>query len=160
VAEALHIADGLSGQFENVWAQVEEAIAACPPGEWHVGTAQCAPVKQVCHILGGCLTHTKPGYRWPEPLRGDDGHFGWDASTDGFPTQAETRELLVEVREHIAAWLRGCSDEDLLTVDSDKTPRYRTPLGRAVYLLRHSQHHLGEVNAEFRRRGIEQPEWR
>jgi hypothetical protein len=34
-----------------------------------------------------------------------------------------------------------------------------TRLDRAIYSLRHSQHHLGQINAELRRKGVSRGEW-
>lgn len=34
-----------------------------------------------------------------------------------------------------------------------------TVLGRAIYLLRNTQHHLAELSLELTRRGCASPEW-
>jgi hypothetical protein len=52
------------------------------------------------------------------------------------------------------------SDEDLLAPDPAFPGTGDAILGRALYLLRHHQAHLGEINADFRSRGLPRVEWR
>ena len=51
------------------------------------------------------------------------------------------------------------ADEGLLA-DEPLYPHAGTKvLGRALYPLRHTQHHLGELHSELRRRDIARPQW-
>ena len=64
------------------------------------------------------------------------------------------------MKAEVATWLATLDDAALLKETSPGDWRGNCLLDLAMYLLRHSQHHLGELNAELRRRGIERPKWR
>ena len=90
--------------------------------------------------------------------------FEWeDATPEQFPTREQVLEYMNEMQTRVEAWLKGMKDSDLLSPDTsfDSPPRMGgSVLGRAMYLLRHSQHHLGELNGELRRRELPRAEWR
>ena len=51
-------------------------------------------------------------------------------------------------------------DEGLLAPEEDYAWTGSTLLGRLLYMLAHCRQHLGEINAELRRRGLPRIKWR
>ncbi|UCD96137.1 MAG: hypothetical protein JSV35_06490 [Candidatus Bathyarchaeota archaeon] len=56
-------------------------------------------------------------------------------------------------------WLRGLSDAGLLSPEKAFPWTGKTKLGRVMYLLAHCRQHIGEINAELRRRGLPRVKW-
>jgi hypothetical protein len=83
-----------------------------------------------------------------------------EAPIEEFPDPDEMVAFLGRVEEQTEAWLRGLSLEDLLAPQDAHGHTGANRLERAVYLIRHIQHHVGELNAECVRRDIPRPKWR
>ena len=85
----------------------------------------------------------------------------WEAATpEQLPTQEQVLIYLNEVQSEVEKWLIKASDSELLLPDVEYPWTGGSVLGRALYLLRHNQSHLGELNAELRRRELPRAKWR
>ena len=73
------------------------------------------------------------------------------------PSKALILDYLDEMEKRVGKW--ALRQE---FAESDALHPYcgETVLGRAMYVLRHSEAHLAELNLELRRRGYLGPEWR
>jgi tricorn protease-like protein len=100
-------------------------------------------------------------------IRGID-QFAW--SSDGKMLAASDEEgrillwetalvKLVDIRATVEERLTKLDDAALLEPEKMHPWTGQTRMGKTFYMLRHIQHHLGEVNAELCRRGIKGPRW-
>ena len=84
----------------------------------------------------------------------------WEgAPVEQLPDQQEMLGFIDHVEAHALDWLGGKSEEQLLAPQGDC--RWTGPklLSRCIYAVRHAQHHIGELNAELRRRGLRRIAW-
>jgi hypothetical protein len=91
-------------------------------------------------------------------------YFGRDVFWEGAPVERlpDQREMLGfidHVETHALDWLRSKGDEDLLAGQDECRWTGPNLLSRCIYAVRHAQHHIGELNAELRRRGLRRIAW-
>lgn len=152
----------MARQFDIVWGMIGEAVAVLPDTEWKSGAdGPSTPVIQLAHIAAGIALYLPPpGKHWPRWCEDETGHFDWRLRPDPGPGREEFGRFCSDVRAAVAAWLATVDDAALLQEASPGDWRGNCRFDLLMYVLRHSQHHLGELNAELRRRGIERPKWR
>jgi len=153
---ATELSGVLVGQFERSWRMVEEAVGTFSAEEWRTGEIDyLTPARLAYHIL-----ETAEFYAGESPDGFPFGHrFGCDwegAQPEELPTQEDVLEYLAEVRSQVETWLTSA---DLLAADDAFTWPGDTVLDRAVYLQRHTHHHVGEMWSEIKRRGHDLPHW-
>jgi hypothetical protein len=84
----------------------------------------------------------------------------WEAAIpDELPSREETLAFIDRTEVRIEDWLRDLGDEGLMELEEQYGWTGDRILGRALYVLRHNQHHIGGINAELRHRGLERGEW-
>ena len=147
-------------QFEAVWGMLKQAIHSVPLEQWRTGDVEhLVPARIAYHVLETADYYMSPDLeRFPW-----GGRFGVDwekGARDALPGQADIRDYQNEVRARVAAWLAGLGDAGLLLPDAVFRSEGMSHLDRALYVLRHTQHHTGELCAELRRRGLPRPPWR
>ena len=156
----MSIADDLIEQLEATWRMTEELIDACPDQQWSDGKDRYfVPACQMYHLLdcAQCLCGNPPK---PPPTPKPFGPH-WNGPVQQLPTRQQLRGLLETVRRDAAAWIRSLSDTDLTSpAHPTVTLKGSTPLGQAIYAIRHNQYHLAVVNAEMRRRNLPRMQWR
>jgi hypothetical protein len=69
-------------------------------------------------------------------------------------------DRLSDIRSAVQQRLTTLNDAALLEPETVHPWTGATRIGKMIYNLRHIQHHLGEVNAELIRRGIEGVGWK
>lgn len=146
----------LIGQFERSWRMLEEAVESFSAEEWRTGEVDyLTPARLSYHIL-----ETAEFYSGESAEDFPWGHrFGCDwegAEREALPTQADVLAYLADVRLQVETWLTSA---DLLATDDAFTWPGDIVLDRAVYLLRHTHHHVGEMWSEIKRRGHDLPNW-
>jgi hypothetical protein len=80
----------------------------------------------------------------------------------GHVTAANKKAMLAyteEVEAKVKQWLLKRSDEEFFQPQTICEWTGATVLDRAIYALRHTQHHTGQINSELRRRGLPRGEW-
>lgn len=149
-------------QFARIWEMYREAIRGFPEEQWKAGDVNCQiPAWLVYHAIEG-----SEFYAQATPIEGfvPGARFGvnWqDSPPKQLPTQEQMLTYLDEVQAQAEAWLRGMKDSDLLSPNPPFAwAGRRSALERALGQLRHTQHHLGQLNAELRRRNLPSAEWR
>jgi uncharacterized damage-inducible protein DinB len=162
-AYSMTIGEELIEHFTRVWGTYRDAIRDIPEEQWRAGEVDyLTPSRLLYHVLEAAEFYsreTPKGFNWGANQR----RFGvdWEAATpEQLPTQEQTLTYLDEVQAQLEAWLKNAEDSDILSPDSEYSWTGKSVLGRALYLLRHNQHHLGELNAELRRRGLPRAKWR
>jgi uncharacterized damage-inducible protein DinB len=154
------VASITTSQFEAAWGMLKQAVQSVPLEQWRTGDVEhLVPARIACHVL-----ETADYYMSPDPERFPwGGRFGVDwenGAREELPGQDDARDYLNEVRARVASWIAGLSDTGLLSPDAIFRSEGMSHLDRALYLLRHTQHHTGEMCAELRRRGLPRPPWR
>jgi uncharacterized damage-inducible protein DinB len=153
------IGNGLADQFDRMWMMLREAIDNCPDAEWKHGAGHwfLIPSRLAYHTI-----ETVDSYRRESPQAMDwAGRFGVDWETkeaEKLPDREPMLDYLEEIRGSLGGMLRSMSDEDLLAGHAFPWTG-ATVLERMIYTLRHSMFHLGQIQAELRRRGMKGAEW-
>lgn len=154
------IAESLSNAFARTWEMYRSAINDIPEEHWRSGDdGYLIPARLAYHVFEAAEFYsgkTPKGFEWGHRFGAD-----WEgATTEQLPTEEQALAYLEEVRERVDTWLRGMSDSDLLSHDSEFLWTGSSFLDRALYLLQHNRQHIGEINAELRRRELPRVHWR
>jgi hypothetical protein len=151
------IAQAMSGQFRRTLKMFREAALAFPLEEWREGDIDyLRPAGLAYHVVetidfytGDQSVHDFP---WSARLGVD-----WeDSRSELLPSQEQLMVYLDEMQRKLEAWL---TETDLMAPEPLFPWAGVSMLERAVHLLRHSQHHLGELCLELTRRGYPGPDW-
>ena len=155
------IGASLLAQFDVLMDAVAQAIELCPDEQWTVeGNAAGAPVRQVYHILGALDTYCmKRCWGWDKRFMGPDGHFSWDSGLSDAPSRTDLLDYLGTLRNHLRQWVPQHEDAQYLS-PTEEGFRGQCLLDELLYILRHSHYHLGEIQIDYRLRGLPEPEWR
>ena len=157
--------ESLVYQFDAVLNQLRETIEIIAADEWLKGDSRRhTPVRQVVHILGAFESYanrfarerSSRAERWDHLVGG----FGRKIPVEELPDQAAVIEYADEVRQKVHHWLSGLSPEHLRKPCRSARGRFNSELGRVLYILRHGVLHLGYLNEELHRRGINYPKFR
>lgn len=159
MCETKSIAESVVEAFSLIWDMYTEAIETIPKEHWRAGEIDyLIPARQVYHAIeaadfysGSEAEGLKLGYRF---------NANWEKTPpERLPTQEGMIEYHEEMREKIGGWLRGMDDSVLLSREDEYPWTGSTILSRALYLLAHYRQHMGEINAELRRRGLPRIKW-
>jgi uncharacterized damage-inducible protein DinB len=154
------IGEAVAEQFDRMWMMLEEAITNCPDEEWKrdSGNWFLVPSRLAYHTIETVDYYSRQspeGMEWAQRFGGVD----WETKeTDGLPDRESVSAYLKEARGALEAKLLALSDEDLLSGHAFPWTG-ATVLDRMIYALRHSMFHLGQIQAELRRRGLEGAQW-
>ena len=143
------IAATLCAQFDRVWNTFRDALSRLDDEQFVAGDAEwCVPREQAYHIVETAdfyASDCEPeGFAW--------GHY---VATNKEQVLAYTEQIEAKVKQ----WLSKHSDEQLLEPQPICVWTGTTVLDRALYALRHIQHHTAQINLELRRRGLPDGEW-
>ena len=148
--------------FTRVWETYRAAINDIPEEHWRAGEVDyLIPARLAYHVIGAAEFYARGTPKGID--RAEQRRFGvdWEAATpEQLPTQKQTLTYLDEVQSKVENWLKEASDSKLLSPETEYPWTGGSILGRALYLLRHNQAHLGELNAELRRRDLPRAKWR
>ena len=143
------IAEALTHQFRRTWRPIGRVIEECPSELW---TASVEGVS----TPASCMYHTI--YWWDVFTRARSADAGGGFSEQHPPTQVQALSYHAGVGQRAEAWLGRRSEEQFLK--ALRTARTgRCMLSRAIYYLRHNQHHLADMQIVFRQHGIKVDRW-
>jgi len=148
------LAEAMADQFMRAFGMLRLAITAFSAEGWCKGdTPYQRPAGLALHALES--TH---GYSGLEPGEIEAGlGMSWDEKDSSkLPTQEEMLAYLEKVEQSVARFL---AQADLMAAEEHARFTGATVLSKAVYMLRHTQHHLAEMCFELHRRGIQAPDW-
>ena len=148
----------LQDQYTRALAMFREAIQAFPESEWRVGDSDFQrPASLAQHTTETIDFYTSDlsakDFPWQE-------RFGisWEEKdSTKLPSQAQITTYLDEMEVRLEDWLEKT---DFSAPETLHPYTSKTILGRAIYLLRHTQHHTAQLGLELHRRGLEGPEWK
>lgn len=145
-------------QFERALAMFRGSVRSFPAEQWYRGELDyLRPAGLAYHLVETIDFYAGelPADQFPW-----GGRFGvdWeDHRSEHLPSQEQLLCYLDEVVPKLKDWLLGT---DLLSPERTFPWSGSSGLSRALYLLRHVQHHLAEMSLELRQRGYASPEWR
>ncbi len=154
------IRNSLVNAFKRNWDMYQDAVNNIPNDHWRAGDIEhLIPARIVYHVLDCADFYSNPtpkGYVW-----GHRFNFDWGkASPKQLPTKDQIRAYLEEMITKVDRWLQGFTDADFLSPEKAFAWTGKTIMGRALYLLVHCRQHIGEINAELRRRELPRIKWR
>ena len=150
----------LEDQWTRVWDMWEEMIRTIPDDEWRKGDVDyLVPARHLIHVLS-----CEDAFTEDIPLDQYDDFKLFEVREWGTPAEElvdrdEALSKLADVRVIVGERLAHLDDAALLEPEKVHPWSGQTRMGKMLYVLRHSQHHLGEVNAELSRRGIKAAIW-
>ena len=158
------VLEAIEGQLEATWKQWRKAITDIPDQHWRHGDVDfLIPARHALHVI-----NTVDGYArdsQPESWNGlAEVQFGraldWEGTpADELPGQQECLAYLEVVRQRTRVWLEGLGDEGLLAPQEAFPWTGPNILSRMIYVIRNSQDHTGQLNAERRRRNLPRSTW-
>ncbi len=157
------IVGSLTDHLNRTWDMLRGAIEAFPDEQWRVADEDdLIPARQALHIIESSAFYSGDwtGKKFPT---GERLGCNWEFSpADELPSRQDVLTYLDEAKAKLDAWLTKRGDDGLLGEPQDKRFPWTgaCELGRALYLIRHTHHHLGKIHNELRRRSIARPEWR
>jgi uncharacterized damage-inducible protein DinB len=155
------IVKAIEEQFRRTFAMWKEEVKNIPADEWRKGKIDyLIPSRHLCHMavtadyyVGDALADE---YDWNSLFGGD-----WEAMCpEDLPNKKKALEKLGEIEKIVNGRLAKPADKDLYVNEKQSPWTGKTLASKLMYLLRHTQHHLGELHAELRHRGIERAKWR
>jgi len=154
------IGNALADQFERMWVMLREAIENYPDEEWKRDASHwfLIPSRLAYHTIETVDYYSRESpeeMRWAERFGGVD----WQTKeAEKLPGREAMLDYLEEIRGSLRGKLCSMSDEAFLA-DHAFPWTGATVLERMIYTLRHSMFHLGQIQAELRRRGLRGAEW-
>ncbi len=154
------VQEALVAQMARAWEMLRDASRKVPDDQWRAGEPQrLAPARLAMHCIAPAVPYGEAIGKVADDFGPTLGR-GWiEADIADFPDRTETMAYLDRVKAQVEAWLRGMSLEDLLAPQDTHGHTGANRLERAIYLARHIQHHVGELNAECVRRDLPRPRW-
>ena len=155
------LATSLKDQWTRTWSMWEDMIQNIPDEEWARGDIDyLIPARHLIHITVG-----EDVFSGDTPLDQSDetkwfGVTAWDTAPSELPDKEVALGKLAIFKSTVEARLSQLTDEDLLEPEKAHPWTGQTRMSKMLFSLRHTQHHLGEVNAELISRGIDGVRWR
>jgi len=155
------VLEAVAAQFDRAWDMFRGAVRAFPETEWRKGEPdRLAPARLALHVIAPAVFYGEANSHDTSGRAKRLGRAWADAPLDELPDQKETLAWLDRIEPPVRRWLCDLGDDDALAPQEEFRHTGANRLERAVYLLRHIQHHVGEMNAECCRRGIPRPKWK
>lgn len=152
------IARSLAEQFDRLWSSMRDALAKCPDDQWRQGDVDwLIPARLAVHAIQACDFYSGEN---PDSFDWNALGCSWeDSKPEALPSRDATLEYLDRVVIGVRTWLADLGDAGLLQEEKHFPWTGRLIMDRAIYSVRHAQHHLGQINAELRRRDLPRGEW-
>lgn len=148
-------------QWSRMWAMWEEMIQSIPDKEWASGENDyLIPARHLIHVTVG-----EDVFSADTPVKESDqskwfGVPAWETAASDLPSKEFVLDRLAIFMSTVEARLSQLTDEALLEPEQAHPWTGQTRISKIIFTLRHTQHHLGEINAELIRRGMEGVKWR
>ncbi|MFW9863375.1 MAG: DinB family protein [Candidatus Thorarchaeota archaeon] len=155
------IARALVNQYTSVWKMLQNAITEVPDERWHDGVGQWYFSQTAYHII-----ETAQFYLGSDPDAmqwGARAGIVWDDIEDieNEVLPRLNKELvnsyLQEIEQKWAETLKSASDSNLL--ETDGFHWFSSILDKLIYLLRHTNYHVGELNRALREWDLSPARW-
>jgi hypothetical protein len=152
------VGEALAEQMKRSWKMLRTAIEGFEADEWQAGErSELVPARWALHAIEAGDFYAKPspeGFTWGRRFQAD-----WEGSPPKeLPTQEQTLVYMKDVARELDDWLTSASGEELLGENAFPWTG-ANPMSRMIYLMRHTQHHAGEMNMLLRQRGWSTDNW-
>ena len=145
-------------QFERVFELLRKGVGQFTPGKWREGeSSYMRPAGLVYHLLETVDFYTSgkgtDDYPW-----GHRFNLEWEEKdSDKFPNQEEMLVYLEEMQARVREWLEHA---DPTSKEALHPWTGKTLLGKALYILRHTQHHTAELGVVLFEKEARDMGWR
>ena len=150
----------IKDQWARTWSMWEEMIQSIPDEEWVRGEIDyLIPARHLIHVTVG-----EDFFSADTPLNESDqtrwfGVPAWETAASDLPGKEAALSKLAVFKSTVESRLSRLTDEALLAPEQIHPWTGQTRLSKILFSLRHTQHHLGEINAELIRRGMKGIKW-
>jgi len=154
------IVNELKDQFQRQWKTLHDLVSDLPDEQWRAGDiVHLVPARLTYHILAGTEVYAR-STSYQEYKSRQIFTLDWEvALLEELPTRKKTLMHIEDRQKATSAWLESLGDEGLVESNQGFEWTGSRKIGRVVYLLRHTQNHIGELNSELRRRGLPRGKW-
>ncbi len=152
------ITDALQDHFNRGWRMIDATIAATPESAWRTaGKGYLCPARLAYHIAETAEFYVSDDTEFPFGARfGGD----WEELTpEQLPTISNAIAYLCDAKTWVGQWLSRFDDASILAPSDRFHHCGETYLERALYILRHTLHHHGEMNALSVLEGSDTDNW-
>ncbi len=150
----------LARQFGASAQMLQESIESCPEQIWAKGLGGAVFWHLAYHAIFflDFYLHKREADFTPAPFHREDA-WNLDAAPSVEPySQATLLEYLQQVRKRARPLLAELTQDDLTA--PSPVPWYSTPRGEFLLNnLRHTQHHIGQLNMILNAHGVKSPRW-
>jgi hypothetical protein len=145
--------DEIKSAFTETLQMFEDGIRKMPDNSWRRGTGDfLIPARIAYHIMIG-LEWFVTSLPEDEHRRTRRYNLNWKGPVKDMPDRQVMLNDLAWMKGRIFDWFSNWERES-----SDSKDRPST-IGKALYFLRHTQHHIGEYSATARLLDVERPTW-
>ncbi len=140
--------------YSDTFWMLEDGIRKIPDDQWRSGPDDyLIPARIAYHIFKGLewLTNALPR---EEFLRTRKYQLDWLGPVDPLPSRDELLADLPSLQAKVMSWLDEANKRDL------SGPEGQELVSKALYFLRHTQHHIGEYSIIARLIHCDSPEWK
>jgi hypothetical protein len=154
------IVNALKDQFQRQWRTIREIAGSLSDEQWKSGDIiHLVPARLVYHILSGTEVYAR-STSYEEYKSHQRFALDWQTvPAEELLNREKTLLYVEEMEKAVSDWLQSLGDEGIVEADEGFPWTGATKLGRTVYLLRHTQNHIGEINSELRRRDLPRGKW-
>jgi len=152
------VIEAIKRQFGSIWSGLRDGISKCSEELWRDrDNPRSAPSRLVYHTV-----------QTVEYYLGDTRDFDWNArfsvnweygNIDDLPSREQLLAYIDEIEAAVQQRLQNATPEQLAGPDPGPWG-FQSAAERWLYMLRHSQHHLGQMALVLRRAGLEPGIWR
>lgn len=152
------IIESFRKQYNSMWQMCIEAITICDQSNWkrEIDHNFFVPSRILLHI-----TETVDYY-----LDEDPKNFPWGSIADvencssiNLPTKKIIKDYIRRIKTKSFTWLTDRENRNINLPENIFNTDWETDIERAIYALRHSQHHLGQLSLDLQRRGLKEINW-
>lgn len=157
--DSTRVTDVLIEQFARTWEVLREIVDTFPESEWRKGDSSYLIMARMAYhiVFAADMYSTRLSYEEYKPKRNFT--LDWERATpEELPSQGDIKTFIAKTQQRVEGWLQDLAEDGLLAEEKHYAWTGSRVLSRAVYVLRHNHHHLGELNSELRRRGFLGPE--
>ena len=144
-----HVAVSLSEQYHGVWNNLRDALSRLDDEQFLASDIEWLIPRNLAYHVAETADF------YSSDCESED--FSWGHFT--VENKAQMLAYIEQVEAKMKRWLMKHSDEDFFQPQTICQWTGDTLLDRAIYALRHTQHHTAQINSELRRRGLPRGEW-
>ena len=152
------ITSGILSQFSSTWKMLRSAIEIAPDEYWYGKTHDWSFSLTLYHIIETqrfYIRDSPDGMEWGKLLK--------ELNTDDkpldevYPPRVILVDFLEKTEAEVTSYIKGLSLEKLLEKDGFKW--FSSVFEKLLYLMRHNQHHIGELSRMLREWDCERVKW-